>query len=41
MFVSGILVGIIATYAISGVVGLFAIAEAEMVEIREEEPLRR
>lgn len=38
MFVSGILVGVIAIYAISGVVGLFAIAEVEMVEVREDDP---
>jgi len=36
MLITGILIGVIATYTVSGVVGLYAIAEAEAMDIHED-----
>lgn len=37
MLFTGILIGVAATYAVSGLVGLYAIAEAEAMDIHEDE----
>lgn len=36
MLITGILIGVVATYTVSGVVGLYAIAEAEAMDIHED-----
>jgi len=37
MLVTGILIGVAGTYAVSAIVGLYAIAEAEAMGIHEDE----